>query len=158
MQSWTDPAHPACLAPGKRPRLTPNPAIALREGKWVMPFGSPGNDVQPQAMLQAFLSVVEFGMNPQLAVEQPTVTTSNFHASNYPQPVGDRLIVPEVLAKRIGDELRVKGHKLEVTRMQRPYSQQPAGAGAVKMIWIHPKSGVMFGAVSPAKDDYAMAW
>ena len=146
------------LAPGKRPRHTINPALALKDGKPAMAWNTPGGDNQPQAMLQAFLNVVEFGMNPQLAVEQPTVTTSNFHASNYPQPVGDRLTIPEVLAARIGEELRAKGHKLEVTRMQRPYSQQPSGAGAVKMIWIHPKSGVIFGAVSPAKDNYVMGW
>jgi gamma-glutamyltranspeptidase/glutathione hydrolase len=146
------------LAPGKRPRHTISPALALKEGKPVMAWNTPGGDNQPQAMLQAFLNIVEFEMNPQLALEQPTVTTSNFHASNYPQPVGDRLIVPEVLAQRIGEELRAKGHKLEVTRMQRPYSQQPAGAGAVKMVWIHPKSRVIFGAVSPAKDDYVMGW
>jgi hypothetical protein len=42
--------------------------------------------------------------------------------------------------------------------MQRPYSQQTSGAGAVKMICIDPKSGVMFGAVSPSKDNYAMGW
>lgn len=146
------------LAPGKRPRHTINPALALKDGKPAMAWNTPGGDNQPQAMLQAFLNIVEFGMNPQLALEQPTVTTSNFHASNYPQPVGDRLTVPEVLAGRIGDELRAKGHKLEVTRMQWPYSQQPSGAGAVKMVWIDPKSGVMFGAVSPAKDDYVMGW
>ena len=107
---------------------------------------------------KGILNIVEFGMNPQLALEQPTAITSNFHASNYPQPVGDQLTMPEVLAGRIGEALRAKGHKLEVTRMQRPYAQQPAGAGAVKMVWIDPRSGVMFGAVSPAKDDYAMGW
>ena len=84
--------------------------------------------------------------------------TSNFHASNYPQPAGDRLTVPEVLAARIGDELRAKGHKLEVTRMQRPYSQQPAGRGCGEDGVDHPTTGVMFGAVSPAKDDYVMGW
>jgi gamma-glutamyltranspeptidase/glutathione hydrolase len=146
------------LAPGKRPRHTICPALALKDGKPVMAWNTSGGDTQPQTLLQSFLNVVEFGMNPQLAVEQPTVITSNFHASNYPQPVGDRLTVPEVLAARIGAELRAKGHKLEVTRMQRPYSQQPAGAGAVKMVWIDPRSGVLFGAVSPAKDDYAMGW
>lgn len=146
------------LAPGKRPRHTINPALALKDGKPVMAWNTPGGDNQPQAMLQAFLNVIDFGMNPQLAVEQPTVTTSNFHASNYPQPAGDRLTVPEALARQIGDALRAKGHKLEVTRMQRPYSQQTSGAGAVKMVWIDPKSGVMFGAVSPAKDDYVMGW
>ena len=146
------------LAPGKRPRHTINPAIAMKDGKPVLAWNTPGGDNQPQAMLQAFLNLVEFGMNPQQAVEQPTVTTTNFHASNYPQPVGDRLILPEVLAGRIGEELRAKGHKLEVTRMQHPYRQQPAGAGAIKMVWINPKSGVMFGAVSPAKDNYAIGW
>jgi gamma-glutamyltranspeptidase / glutathione hydrolase len=146
------------LAPGKRPRHTINPALALKDGKPVMAWNTPGGDNQPQAMLQAFLNIVEFGMNPQLALEQPTATTSNFHASNYPQPVGDRLSVPEVLAARIGEGLRAKGHKLEVTRLQLPYFQQPSGAGAVKLVWIDPKSGVMFGAVSPAKDNYVMGW
>jgi gamma-glutamyltranspeptidase/glutathione hydrolase len=146
------------LAPGKRPRHTINPALALKNGRPVMAWNTPGGDNQPQAMLQAFLNIVEFGMNPQLALEQPTVLTSNFHASNYPQPVGDRLTLPEVLGQRIGEELRAKGHNVEVTRLQRPYSQQPAGAGAVKVVWIDPNSGVMFGAVSPAKDDYVMGW
>ncbi|HUQ92575.1 MAG TPA: gamma-glutamyltransferase [Bryobacteraceae bacterium] len=153
-----DEKHANVLVPGKRPRHTINPALALKDGKPVMAWNTPGGDNQPQALLQAFLNVVEFGMNPQLALEQATVTTANFHGSNYPQAVGDRLTLPEVLAAKIGDALRAKGHKLEVTKMQRPYSQQPSGAGAVKMIWIDPRSGVMFGAVSPAKDDYAMGW
>jgi gamma-glutamyltranspeptidase / glutathione hydrolase len=84
MQSWTDPAHPACLAPGKRPRLTPNPSIAMRDGKWIMPFGSPGNDVQPQAMLQVFLNMVAFDMTPQQAIEQPRFASSSFPGSSDP--------------------------------------------------------------------------
>jgi len=146
------------LAPGKRPRHTINPALVMKDGKPLMAFNTPGGDNQPQAMLQAFLNVVEFGMSPQLALEQPTVTTLNFHASNYPQTAGDRLVVPQVLAVTIGDELRAKGHKVEATRMQRPYLQQPSGAGAVKSVWIDPKSGRLVGAVSPAKDDYVMGW
>ncbi|MFN7938914.1 MAG: gamma-glutamyltransferase [Bryobacteraceae bacterium] len=146
------------LAPGKRPRHTINPALVMKDGKPLMAFNTPGGDNQPQAMLQAFLNIVEFGMTPQLALEQPTVTTMNFHASNYPQAVGDRLVLPQVLAANIGDALRAKGHKVEVTRMQRPYSQQPSGAGAVKIVWIDPKTGRFTGAVSPAKDDYALGW
>ena len=84
MQSWTDPAHPACLAPGKRPRLTPNPAIAMRDGKWIMPFGSPGNDVQPQAMLQVLLNMVVFDMTPQQAIEQPRFASAGFPSSSDP--------------------------------------------------------------------------
>src|SRR5512146_1363233 len=45
-QSWAVPGHASCVAPGKRPRLTPNPAMALRRGRWVMPFGAPGGDLQ----------------------------------------------------------------------------------------------------------------
>jgi gamma-glutamyltranspeptidase/glutathione hydrolase len=153
-----DEKHPNSLVPGKRPRHTINPALALKDGKPAMAWNTPGGDNQPQAMLQAFLNIVEFGMNPQLAVEQPTATTTNFHASNYPQPIGDRLILPAVLADKVGAGLRAKGHRIEATRLQRPYSQQPAGAGAVKIVWIDPKTGVLSGAVSPAKDNYAMGW
>jgi hypothetical protein len=64
-QSWADPTHPCSVAPGKRPRLTPNPALALKGGKAFMPFGTPGGDVQPQAMLQVFLNINVFGMDPQ---------------------------------------------------------------------------------------------
>ncbi len=152
-----DPAHPNALVPGKRPRHTINPALALKDGKPVMAWNTPGGDNQPQAMLQAFLNIVEFGMTPQLAVEQPTFITSNFHASNYPQPAGDKLTLPGPM-ETIAAELRAKGHNVEITRMQRPYAQQPSGAGAVKLIWIDPVTRVMRGAVSPAKDDYAMGW
>ena len=146
------------LKPGKRPRHTINPALALKDGKPLLAWNTPGGDNQPQAMLQAFLNLVEFEMNPQQAVEAPTVTTTNFRASNYPQPAGDRLLIPEVLATRIGEALRAKGHKLDVQRLQQPYMQQPSGAGAVKMIWIDPRNGVFHAAASPAKDSYALAW
>lgn len=70
-QSRADPRHPAGLAPGKRPRLTPNPAMAIEDGKLVLPFGSPGGDSQVQAMLQVLLNITVFGMDPQTAIEQP---------------------------------------------------------------------------------------
>ena len=56
-QSWGDPGHASVAAPGKRPRLTPNPAMAMRKGQFLMPFGSPGGDLQPQGRLaRAFLA------------------------------------------------------------------------------------------------------
>ena len=70
-QSWLDPEHPSSLAPGKRPRLTPNPAMAFKDGKVWMPFGTPGGDVQCQSMVQLFLNVAEFGMDVQQAIEVP---------------------------------------------------------------------------------------
>ena len=68
-QSWLEPDHPSSLQPWKRPRLTPNPAIAFKQGRLLMPFGAPGGDAQCPAMLQMFLNIVEFGMEPQAAVE-----------------------------------------------------------------------------------------
>ena len=70
-QSWSDPTHPCSVAPGKRPRLTPNPALAFKNGKVLMPFGTPGGDVQPQSMLQVFLNVTVFDMDAQTAIEAP---------------------------------------------------------------------------------------
>ena len=61
-----------------------------RNGRPYLAWNTPGGDNQVQAMLQAFLALVEFGMNVQQAVEAPTVTSSSFAASKYPQPVGDQ--------------------------------------------------------------------
>jgi gamma-glutamyltranspeptidase/glutathione hydrolase len=144
------------LAPGKRTRHTINPALAMKDGKPFLAWNTPGGDNQPQAMLQAFLALVEFGMNVQQAVEAPTVTTSSFRASNFPQPVVDELRLPRVLADQIGDALRARGHVLRVGNLQQPYDQTPSGAGAVKMVAIDPHTGVLFGGVSPAKDNYVI--
>ncbi|HEU5320281.1 MAG TPA: gamma-glutamyltransferase, partial [Methylomirabilota bacterium] len=77
-QGWLDPEHPSVGAPGKRPRLTPAPALALHEGKLLMPFGTPGGDVQQQAMLQVFLNVTVFGMPLQEAIEAPRLASRSF--------------------------------------------------------------------------------
>jgi gamma-glutamyltranspeptidase/glutathione hydrolase len=113
MQSWTDPAHPACLAPGKRPRLTPSPAMARRDGHWIMPFGTPGNDVQPQAMLQVFLNMAVFGMTPQMAIEQPRFASASFPSSSDPHSYTPGRMS---LERRFSDEtaaaLDAKGHSV----------------------------------------------
>ena len=146
------------LVPGKRTRHTVNPALAMRNGKPYLAWNTPGGDNQPQAMLQAFLNVVVFGMNIQQAVEAPTVRSTAFGAAMYPQTVGDGLLVPKVLADEIAEALAAKGHRIEVRPLQPPYEQQPSGAGAVKMVMIDSERGVLMGGVSPAKDDYVMGW
>ena len=72
-QSRPDPSHPAGVAPGKRPRLTPNPAMVVTAQGGVMPFGTPGGDVQTQAMLQVMLNIFQHGMEVQDAIEAPRV-------------------------------------------------------------------------------------
>jgi gamma-glutamyltranspeptidase / glutathione hydrolase len=153
-----EPQHVNVLAPGKRTLHTICPALALKDGKPVMAWNTPGGDNQPQAMLQAFLNVVEFGMNVQQALEQPTVTTTSLHPTMYPHRPGDQVVMPKLLADKVGKALAAKGHKIQVSVLQQPYFQQTAAAGGVKMILIDSRTGVMHGGVSPAKDDYVLGW
>ena len=83
-QSWLDERHPSSVEGGKRPRLTPNPAIVFRDGKLMMPFGTPGGDAQPQSMTQVFLNMAVYGMNVQAAVEAPRFQSKSFPNSFYP--------------------------------------------------------------------------
>ena len=74
-QTWLDHGQPSALAPGKRPRLTPNALLAFKDGRPWMPFGTPGGDAQCQSTLQFFLNMTVFGMAPQQAVEVPRFLT-----------------------------------------------------------------------------------
>ena len=150
-QSWTDPALPGALAPGKRPRLTPNPALALRNGKVYMPFGSPGNDIQPQAMVQVFLNVVLWGMDPQSAVEAPRFATYSFPASSAPHAYHPgRLSLESRIDRSTIDQLAALGHKVA------PYSELDWRAGAVCAIRLNPETGFLEGAADPRRPCYAL--
>src|SRR5258708_1716859 len=144
------------LSPGKRTRHTINPALALKDGKPFLAWNTPGGDNQPQAMLQAFLNAVEFGMNVQQSVEAATITSTSFHDSVYPHSIAGTLIMPKILADQVASALSAKGHHVVVTPMQKPYGQQPSGAGAVKMVRIDPRTGMLAGGGSPAKDAYVI--
>ena len=84
---YLDPKDVNSLQPGKRTRQTINPAMALKNGKPWIAFGTPGSDTQPQTQLQFFLNVAEFGMNVQEALEQPTVISNSFRDSYQPHDV-----------------------------------------------------------------------
>src|SRR5262249_16283955 len=83
-QGWLAPGHPSIVGPGKRPRLTPAPALVLRDGRAFMPIGTPGGDVQQQAMLQVFLNVTAHGMRPQQAIDAPRIASRSFPDSFWP--------------------------------------------------------------------------
>ncbi len=100
------------LVPGKRTRQTINPALAVKDGKPFITFGTPGSDTQPQTQLQFFLNVVDFGMNVQQALESPAVISSNFRSSYYPHAIAGKLMAPAALPKYVLDELAAMGHKL----------------------------------------------
>ena len=112
-QSWTDPGHPACIAPGKRPRLTPAPALVRTGDGRLMPFGTPGGDTQTQVMAQVFLNVFVFGMDPQSAVEAPRFVTYSFPASSEPHDdYPGRLYLEGAIGDDIADRLKALGHEV----------------------------------------------
>jgi len=152
-QSWSDPDHPSSVAPGKRPRLTPNPALAFRNGRVYMPFGTPGGDVQCQAMLQVFLNINVFGMAPQAAVEAPRFAGYSFPGSFEPHPYyPGRLHLESSIAHEAGDELRELGHKVY------EWDDMTWLAGAVCTIVADHDNGVLHGGADPRRPAYVLGW
>ena len=113
-QSWAVRGHPACLAPGKRPRLTPNPCLARVPGKWLMPFGTPGGDQQVQANVQVLLSHLEFGMPLQDAIEAPRLITHSHPDSFAPHACSPgRVTIEGRVSVETVEALRERGHQTE---------------------------------------------
>ena len=152
-QSWADPTHPSSVAPGKRPRLTPSPALAFRNGKVLMPFGTPGGDVQPQAMLQVFLNVNVFGMDAQSAIEAPRFANYSFPGSFEPHDYfPGRLYLEARIPKATGDELARLGHKVYW------WDEWTWLAGAPCTIVVDHKTGVLHGGADPRRPAYVLGW
>jgi gamma-glutamyltranspeptidase/glutathione hydrolase len=153
VQAWLDPEMPASVQPGKRPRLTPSPAILFKDGKPIMPFGTPGNDVQAQAMLQFLLNMVEFGMEPQEAAEAPRLATYSYPQSSDPHPYRPNLLRVEA---RMGSEalagLAARGHEV----VEWP-DWHPA-AGSVCGIWMDRETGTLSAGADPRRVAYAQGW
>jgi len=109
------PGLASTLAPGRRPRTTLSPGLALRGGEPYLAFGTPGGDQQDQWSLAFFLNHVVYGMNLQEAIDAPAFHTDHFPSSFYP-----RQSVPRSLAieSRAGTEvvaaLRARGHDVSV--------------------------------------------
>jgi gamma-glutamyltranspeptidase/glutathione hydrolase len=112
---WLVEGTPASLAPGKRPRTTLTPSLALRDGEPYMAFGTPGGDQQDQWSLHVFLRHVHHGLNLQEAIDAPVFHTAHFPSSFYPR--GSRpghLAVEARFSETARDELQRRGHDLEV--------------------------------------------
>ncbi len=152
-QSWTVEGHASAIAPGKRPRLTPCPAMVFKHGKPFMPIGTPGGDVQCQAMLQVFLNVAVFGMAPQAAIEAPRFATYSYPGSFEPHDyLPDELRIERRLAEHVGDNLASKGHEITT------WSDWNWRAGAVCAITIDHDSGVLAAGADPRRMSYAIGW
>jgi gamma-glutamyltranspeptidase / glutathione hydrolase len=159
VQSRLDPNHPASLQPGKRPRLTPSPALATRGDGGVEPrvmaFGAPGGDVITQGMLQALLNFLEFGMTPQQAVEAPRMASLAFPDSFYPHVhEHGRLSIEGRVPISVQRELAHRGHKVV------PWPDFEFDASGVSMVVDLAKPGddgrVLAGAADPRRSAYAL--
>ena len=152
-QSWGDPGHASVAAPGKRPRLTPNPSMAMRKGEFLMPFGSPGGDLQPQGMLQALVNHLVFGMDIQQAVEAPRFITRNFPDSFEPHTYyPGRVDLEQGIGRPTGDALGALGHQVNWLP---DLSLKTASVCAVS---ADLKGGRLYGAADPRRTGRAMGW
>ena len=112
---WLEEGHPASLAPGKRPRSTLTPTLALRDGEPYLAWGSPGGDQQDQWITQFFLRHVHAKMNLQESIDAPAWHTEHFLSSFWPRTARPGVIVVENrVPKATRDELTRRGHKVEV--------------------------------------------
>jgi len=150
-QSRFEPGHPAEVKPGKRPRLTPSPAMALRDGELYMGFGTPGGDVQMQSMLQVFMNVSEFGMAVQEAIEHPRFGTFTFPNSFSPFAVGN-FSMEGRFAQQTMDALAALGHPVD------KWADLAPAAGAVCAVLKDPQTGWLHAGADPRREAYAIAW
>jgi len=150
--SLTDPNSPNVVAPGKRPRITLTPTIVLKGGEPFMVLSTPGGDNQDQALLQVLLNVIEFGMNPQEAVEAPRFDTQHYVSSfdDHEFVPGSLNVEARINSKTI-QELSQKGHKVRV--------QGDWGTLSAPTVIIYdPKNGVASAGADPRRSRYAVAW
>jgi gamma-glutamyltranspeptidase/glutathione hydrolase len=111
---WLEEGHPAALAPGRRPRTTLSPTMALRDGEPYLAWGSPGGDQQDQWTTQFFLRHVHAGLNLQEAIDAPAWHSEHFPISFWPRTARPGVLVVENrVPKATSNELSRRGHIVE---------------------------------------------
>src|SRR4051812_38318040 len=148
----TDPNSPNVVAPGKRPRITLTPTLVLKDGQPFMVLSTPGGDNQDQALLQVLLNIIEFGMNPQEAVEAPRFDTQHYVSSfdDHEFRAGLLNVESRIPQKTIA-ELQERGHKVKI--------QEPWGTLSSPTVIVYDqRNGVSSAGADPRRGRYAVAW
>ncbi|WP_296702720.1 gamma-glutamyltransferase, partial [Algoriphagus sp.] len=136
--------------PGKRPRVTLTPSLAMKDGKPFLAFAVQGGDSQDQNLLQLFLNIVEFGMDVQESTE-----AANFNSYQMQSSFGSHEVRPGAIVLRedspiwINKELAQKGYNIELWNKT---------SGPINAIWFDWKHGSFWGGSSDYGDDYGIAW
>jgi gamma-glutamyltranspeptidase/glutathione hydrolase len=138
------------LAPGKRPRATLTPTLALKDGRPYLAAAVQGGDSQDQNLLQFFLNVVEFGMNAQQAAEAPNIESFQLRSSfGQHESEPGRLTLNAAVPPWVRSELERMGYKLNFER------RTSGPINAIVFDWEH---GTMWGGSSDYGEDYGIGW
>ncbi len=138
------------LAPGKRPRVTLTPSLAMKDGRPFLAFAKQAGDEQDQLLIQFFLNIVEFGMTVQEAAEAPSFKTYQMYSSfgDHERKPGN-ITLNEAIPQWTRKELRQKKYIIE-------YQERTSGpVNAIYFDWIH---GTMWGGSSNHGEDYGIGW
>ena len=112
---WLEKGLPTSLAPGKRPRTTLTPSLALLNGRPTLAFGTPGGDQQDQWQLAFFLRYVHHALNVQQAIDLPLFHSSHFPGSFHPRTMDPaRMMIEDRIGEDVIEGLRARGHKVTV--------------------------------------------
>ena len=148
----TDPAEGPfnVIEPGKLPRVTLTPTLALKEGKPYLAFAVQGGDSQDQNLLQFFLNVVEFGMTVQEATEAPNINSFQMRSSfGAHETRPGRILLAEAMPPWVRTELRRMGYEL---------TYEERTSGPINAILFDRAHGTMWGGASNHGEDYGIAW
>ena len=138
------------VEPGKRPRVTLTPTLAMKDGAPYLAFAVQGGDSQDQNLLQFFLNVVEFGMTPQQAVEAPNINSYQMRSSfGAHEARPGRMLLADAVPEWTRADLRRMGYTLEFAERT---------SGPINAILFDRKHGTMWGGSSHHGEDYGIAW
>jgi len=138
------------IAPGKRPRATLTPGLALKDGRPYLSFAVQGGDTQDQNLIQFFLDIVEFGMSVQEACEAPNITSYQMHNSFvYHKIFPGKLDVNETIPPDVRNRLQAMGYVLSVKKRT---------SGPINAIFFDRAHGTFWGGSSNYGEDYGIAW
>jgi gamma-glutamyltranspeptidase/glutathione hydrolase len=147
---YLDATHANALQPGKRPRTTLVCYFAFKDNQPWLTIGCPGGDNQAQADVQLFLNVVEFGMNPQAAVEAARFSSSSFPGSFYPHAYAPgQLNVETGIPPQVRDALASMGHRINPV--------PNTGIGAI-VTMLDAETGTRSAGADPRRPTYAFGW
>jgi len=142
------------IEPGKHPRVTLTPTLALKDGAPYLSFAVQGGDSQDQNLLQFFLNVVEFGMTVQQAVEAPNINSFQMRSSfGMHESRPGHMLVSSSTPATVRDELVRMGYTLEFEKVSPERTSGPINA-----IMFDRKHGSMWGGSSNHGEDYGIAW